>query len=164
MRRPFLMLSVLLLASMVTGQNVKENYYDGEFFFAEEDYEEALYAFNQVYKSGYRNNANINYRMGICLLQISGRKTEAIPYLETAVESISERFREGSMKEMNAPPDALLYLGNAYRINVELEKAREKYNEYDLFLGPKHVLQKAYTKKQIESCDNAVIAMKRFDG
>ena len=40
MRRSFLMLSVILLTSMVAGQNVKEDYYDGEFFFAEEDYEE----------------------------------------------------------------------------------------------------------------------------
>jgi len=153
-------LSVLLFALMVSGQQVKEDYYDGEFFFAEEDYEEALYAFNQVYKNGFQNNANINYRVGVCLLQIPGRKTEAIPFLETAVESISDRYREGSLKEMNAPPDALLYLGNAYRINLELDKAREKYGEYDLFLGPKNVLQKAFTEKQIESCDNAVEAIK----
>lgn len=159
MRRPLLMLSVLLLASIVHGQNIKEDYYDGEFFFAEEDYEEALYAFNKVYQRGYQDNANINYRMGVCLLQIQGRKTEAIPYLETAVESISERYREGSLKELNAPPDALLYLGNAYRINNELDKACEKYREYDLFLGPRHVMQKAYTDKQIESCENAVVAL-----
>ncbi|MCK5136175.1 MAG: PD40 domain-containing protein [Bacteroidales bacterium] len=159
MRRPFLMLSVLLLASMVAGQNVKEDFYDGEFFFAEEDYEEALYAFNKVYKSGYQDNANINYRMGICLLQIPGRKSEAIPHLEQAVEFISERYREGAFKEVNAPPDALLYLGNAYRINMELEKAREKYGEYDLFLGPRQEMQKAYTDKQIESCGNAVVAI-----
>ncbi len=89
----------------------------------------------------------------------SGRKTEAIPYLETAVASISERYREGSLKELNAPPDALLYLGNAYRINEEFEKAREKYREYELYLGPKNVLQKAYVSKQIESCDNAVLAL-----
>jgi len=159
MRRPFLIISVLLLAAMVSGQNVKEDYYDGEFFLAEEDYEEALYAFNKVYQKGYEENANINYRMGICLLQIPGRKTEAIPYLETAVASISERYKEGSLKEINAPPDALLYLGNAYRINEELEKAREKYGEYELFLGPRHELQRAFTNKQIESCNNAAVAI-----
>jgi len=149
-----------LLSVSVIAQNVKVDYYDGEFFFAEEDYEEALYAFNKVYKSGYQNNANVNYRVGVCLLRIPGRKPEAIPYLETAVKSISERHKEGSLKEMNAPPDALLYLGNAYRINEEFDKAREKYSEYEQFLSPKENLQKAYTDKQIESLSNAELAIK----
>ncbi len=153
------MLSVILLASMVAGQNVKENYYDGEFFLAEEDYEEAFYAFNKVYKNGYQDNANVNYRMGICLLQIPGRKTEAIPHLKKAAESISERHREGSFREVNAPPDVLLYLGNAYRINMDLEKACQKYQEYAEYLGPKETMQNAFVKKQIESCGNAAVAI-----
>ncbi len=74
MRRLFLIISVLLFAAMVSGQNVKEDFFDGEFFFAEEDYEEALYAYNKVYNNGYEENANINYRIGTCLLQILRKK------------------------------------------------------------------------------------------
>ncbi len=159
MRRVFLMLPIILLASLVAGQNAKENYLDGEFFFAQEDYEEALYAFTQVYKEGYQNNANINYRMGVCLLRIPGRKTEAIPYLEMASGSITDRYKEGNFKETSVPSDVLLYLGNAYRINMELDKAKEKYREYLTYLDPDDELMKAYTNKQIESCDNAVAAM-----
>lgn len=159
MRRVFLMLSMLLLSALVIGQNAKENYLDGEFFFAQEDYEEALYAFTQTYKDGYQDNANINFRMGVCLLQIPGRKTESIPHLEIAVGSISERYKEANFKESNAPPDALLYLGNAYRINMELDKAKEKYREYLALVDPKNELLITYAEKQIESCDNAVAAM-----
>jgi outer membrane protein OmpA-like peptidoglycan-associated protein/tetratricopeptide (TPR) repeat protein len=160
MKRSFLILSVLVLAQFAMGQDVKEDFYDAEFFFAQEEYEEALYIFEKVYNRGYQDNANINYRIGICLLEIPGRKTEAIPFLEKAVGSISERYREGSLNEENAPPDALLYLGNAYRINEDLEKACEAYREYqEKYIEDKSDIQRIYAEKQIESCHNASEAL-----
>ncbi|MFO7934435.1 MAG: OmpA family protein [Bacteroidales bacterium] len=159
MKRPFLMLSVLLLASFAAGQDVKEDFYDAEFFFAQEEYQEALYIFQKVYDNGYQDNANINYRIGVCLLEIPGRKPEAIPYLEKAAQSISERYREGSLKEENAPPDALLFLGNAYRIDEQLDKACENYRAYLEYLGKRDDIQRIYTEKQIESCQNAKTAL-----
>jgi len=42
---------------------------------------------------------------------------------------------------------------------MELDKAKEKYREYLTYLDPDDELMKAYTNKQIESCDNAVAAM-----
>ena len=155
MKRVFTVLSFLFIATMIFGQyDPKENFYDGEFFFAEEDYSEALYAFTQVYKEGYQENSNINYRIGICLLNIDGRETEAIPYLETAVKNITERYSEGSFKETAAPPDAWLYLGNALRINHDFQKAINAYNTYLNFTDPDSELA-VYTKLQIEACNKA---------
>ncbi len=159
MRRAFLLLFFSILATLASAQNIKVDFYDGEFFFAEEDYEEALYAFNQVYKRGYQDNAYINYRMGVCLLQILGRKTEAIPYLEKAVGNISPRFKEGKFGEKNAPPDALLYLGNAYRINMEMDKALVKYNEFAQYIDPKDEVTKRFVDQQILSCGNSLVAV-----
>ena len=76
--------------------------------FAEEDYSEALYAFNKVYRRGYEDNANINYRIGVCLINIPGRKTEAIPYLEKAVTNVSDNYKEGSFREERAAIESLL--------------------------------------------------------
>ena len=71
MKRVYAFLSFLLFVAILNGQyDPRENFYDAEFFFAEEDYAEALYAFSQVYKEGYQENANINYRIGICLLEL----------------------------------------------------------------------------------------------
>ena len=89
MRRLYLFTALCLLSSMILAQNIKVDFNDGEFFLAQEDYEEALYAFGKVYNKGHQDNAYINYRMGMCLLNITGRKTESIPYLEKAEESIS---------------------------------------------------------------------------
>ena len=159
MRRPLLLIFFSILATMATAQDVKVDFYDGEFFFAEEDYEEALYAFNQVYNRDYEDNAYINYRIGQCLLQIPGRKTESIPYLEKAVTNISSRSKEGKFDEQYSPPDALLYLGNAYRINQELEKASVQYNDFADHLNPKDVDLKRFVDQQILSCGNAIVSI-----
>ncbi len=159
MRRSFLMLSVILLTTIVAGQDVKQDFADGEFFIAAEEYEEALYTFTKVYAGGYQDNANINYRMGMCLLQIQGRKTESIPYLEKAVGSVSEKYSEGSLKETNAPVDAHLLLGNAYRINMEFEKACEQYRLYEEYVGTSGTIEGNYANQQITSCSNAVVAI-----
>jgi outer membrane protein OmpA-like peptidoglycan-associated protein len=159
MRRLLLFTSFCLLSSLILAQNVRVDFNDGEFFLAEEDYEEALYAFGKVYNNGYKDNAYINYRMGQCLINIPGRKTESIPYLEKAIQSISEKVREGRFGEENAPPDALLYLGNAYRINMEIDKAIEKYNEFANYIDSKDVILQAYVDQQIVACGNALVGI-----
>lgn len=154
------MFSFLMITAFLFGQyDPKENFYDAEFFFAEEDYAEALYAFTQVYKDGFQENSNINYRIGICLLQIDGRKAEAVPYLEKAIENITEKYREGNFKEDQAPPDAYLYLGNAYRINNNFQKAIESYQ---LFLEFENLqaVQREYAEIQIEASNSAIEALK----
>ncbi len=157
MRRLFLFASFCLLSSLILAQNVKVDFNDGEFFLAEEDYEEALYAFGKVYNKGYQDNAYINYRMGLCLINTPGRKTESIPYLEKAEQSISTSVKEGKFDEEDAPPDALLYLGNAYRINMEIDKAIEKYNSFAKYIDPKDVSLQAYVDQQIVACGNALV-------
>ena len=77
MKRYTFLLPIIFFSTLLFGQNdIKEDFYDAEFFLAEEEYEEAWYAFNKVYNKGYQDNANINYRIGECLLNIPGRKTE----------------------------------------------------------------------------------------
>ena len=110
-----------------------------------------------MYNKGYQDNAYINYRMGLCLINIPGRKTESIPYLEKAEQSISTNVKEGKFDEQDAPPDALLYLGNAYRINMEIDKAIEKYNAFAKYIDPKDVTLQAYVDQQIVACGNALV-------
>ena len=158
MRRLLLLASICLLSTLTFAQNTKVDFNDGEFFLAQEDYEEALYAFGKVHDRGYQDNAYINYRMGLCLLQIPGRKTESIPYLEKAERSISTSVKLGKFDQEDAPPDALLYLGNAYRINMEIDRAIEKYNEFAKYIDPKDETLQAYVDQQIVACGNALVA------
>ncbi len=70
---------------------------DGEYFFLSDDYEEALYSYNTLYKRGYADNGNINYRIGQCYINIPGEKGKSISYLEKAVKTMTNRYTEWSL-------------------------------------------------------------------
>ncbi len=134
---------------------LRDIFYEAEFWLVEESYPDALMEYQKLYIRGYEYNANINYRIGICYLNIPGEKAKAIPYLEKAVRTITERYKEGIFKETNAPIDAWLYMGNAYRIANELDKAVESYNKYRDLLDDDNSEMAMYADKQIEACNNA---------
>lgn len=138
-------------------EKIREYFYDGEFFLVEEEYEDALFAYKKVYNAGYQDYASINYRIGVCLLNIPGRKEEATPYLEKAVDDVTERYREGVFRENQAPVDAWLYLGNAYRIRNELDKACNSYKKYQNLVEDEE--SKLFAQSQIDACQKAMEAM-----
>lgn len=139
--------------------DIQLNFYDGEFFLAEEEYRDALLAFQKVYNAGYEDNANINYRIGICYLNLPGEKEKAIPYLEKAVTNISDNYREGSLNEKSADLDAWLFLGNAYRIANQLNKSCNAYKEYIETTDDPGSKEVVFAQKQIEACERAKKAM-----
>ncbi len=134
---------------------LREYFIDAEFFLTQEYYVDALSDFLQVYKRGYQNNANINYRIGICYLNIPGQKDKSIPYFELAKQSVSLKYKDGNLKEKNAPIDVYLYLGNAYRVNNRLTEAIASYKQYKELLPDDENNLHKYVDKQIEACNIA---------
>lgn len=134
---------------------LREYFIDAEFFLAQEFYLDALSDFLQVYRRGYQENANINYRIGICYLNIPGQKDKSVPYLEKASKSVSQNYKESNLKEENAPIDVYLYLGNAYRVNNRLPDAIASYKQYKELLPDDEVNLHKYADKQIEACNIA---------
>jgi outer membrane protein OmpA-like peptidoglycan-associated protein/ribosomal protein L24E len=147
--------------SQEAAQNLKEVFLDAEYFLLNENYVEALYSYNVVYKRGYAENGNINYRIGQCYLNIPGDKAKAIPYLEKASEKANLKFTEGSFKEVNAPLDVFFLLGNAYRINNQTNKAIAAYQKYKELIGPKNQMGLRLADKEIDACKLAVEMMKK---
>lgn len=165
MKRLIILLTgVIILSTGIVFSQTEEdrvNFLDGEFFFAEEDYAEALVAFRKVYKGEFVNNANLNYLIGSCYLRINGQKDKAIPYLEKATTNISENYTEGSFKEERAPQHSFLLLGNAYRIAENLDKACENYNKYLSLLKENQLYERKYTSQQLENCARAKDAISK---
>jgi hypothetical protein len=122
------LLSVYYLPAQET-TGPEELFSDGEFFFAIEEYQEALYNYLQLLKQ-FPDNANFNFKAGMTYLQIPGEEHLAIPYLEKAIKQTTIKYKKRSFEEENAPHYAYFYLGNAYRINNQLEKALETYQEF----------------------------------
>jgi outer membrane protein OmpA-like peptidoglycan-associated protein/tetratricopeptide (TPR) repeat protein len=143
----------------------KETFEDGEYFFISEDYTEALSSYLRLYKRGFKNNANLNYRIGICYLESNTEKDKSIEFLEKAVTKVSDKYEEGSIKETNAPYDAYLFLGNAYRINMQLDKAITAYGKFITLSSVEKKSEKdvnankTWAQSQIEACKRAKTAI-----
>lgn len=137
---------------------MKEDFYEAEMFILYEEYEDALPLYMGLAKIDPRNS-NYKYRIGQCLINIPGRKQDAVSYLEAAVKDINPGYREGRFKETKAPYDAYYYLANAYRINNQLDKALATYELFKNNIDTK-VYNPQIVDQQIESCRNAVELMK----
>ncbi len=136
-------------------KNFKKIFTEGNYFYYREDYKDALSLFKQLYKE-QPDNANINYKIGSCYLNIPTLPNEqAIPYLEQAVKNITKNYKEGSHQEEAAPIDAYFYLGEAYHVNNKLEKAQSTYKKYKELIEVKDIATIDYINKQIEACNIA---------
>lgn len=141
------------VAQELDKEAIRMNFMEGESWLLFEEYADALPYYRTLLET-YPDNDNYNYRMGICYLNIPGEKAKAIPYLEKAIRNIDPKYREGSLKEDQAPPDVYFYLGRAYRVNNQLDKAIEAFMEFKKILDPK-VYNEEVVDKQIEACEYA---------
>lgn len=156
MKQTLLLFPVILFALSGYSQKkeipLRDYFNDAEFFFVSEEYPDALHDYLELYNKGYANNANINYRLGVCYLNIPGQKQKSIDYLRIATKNASNKYTGSTMKEQYAPMDAFLYLGNAYRINNQLDSAIDWYSRYIQKLPEQAKAERTYAKKQIETC------------
>lgn len=135
-------------------RNLQKTFLETEYFFLNEDYQDALPFYLQLYKK-MPDNANLAYRIGTCYINIPGKKDQAIEYLETASKNMSARHREGTLKEKTAPYDAMYILGKAFLVNYQFEKARDAFKKYSELLSPDDRENLDFLKHEIESCDKA---------
>jgi outer membrane protein OmpA-like peptidoglycan-associated protein len=136
-------------------KDFKKIFTEANYFYYREDYKDALSLFKQLYKEN-QDNANINYKIGNCFLNISNLPNEkAIPYLEKAVKNITKNYKEGSYREEAAPVDAYFYLGKAYHVNNKLEKAKATYKKYKDLINVEDIATIDFVNKQIEACNTA---------
>ncbi len=145
-----LLFPVLTLAQRDSARNV---WLDAESWLLFEEYGEALPLYESLLKSDPGND-NLNYKIGICLLNDPYQKDKAIQYLLDASHNINPSYKENSLKERTAPPDVLYYLGNAYLVNELLEAAIESYEEF-LEVMDHAVYDEELVLTQIRSCRNA---------
>ena len=156
--KKFILILLIFLPSInnITAQlrlENRNNFFEAESWMLFEEYRDALPLYQQLLRID-PDNANYKYRIGQCYLNISGEKDKAISYLEDAVKNINQRYREGNFNEKSAPPDALFYLGYAYRVNNQLDKAIEAYRLFKRSMNNR-IYDSTIVNLQIQSCYNA---------
>ncbi len=131
---------------------------DGDFFFLDEDYQEAIFYYLKLVETD-RMNANIQYRIGQCYLNIPGEEHKAIPFLEKAIEKTTEKYRErsSSADETSAPLHALFFLARAYHYNNELDKALDMYNRFKAMPQFEGNYNVSMVDAEISACEKAKI-------
>ena len=153
--------TLIFVCSLTTGQSItepEELFEEGQFFFVRKDYKEALYFFKQLHKTD-ETNANFNFKVGECYLNIQGQEHLAVPYFEVASKkTVPKRdYKSKDFKERNAPLHALFYLGNAYRMAGDLENALRAYRTFidsPYFYGNYNF---GVVEGEMESCERAKI-------
>lgn len=159
MKRTFFIFFILVLglnlAFTQSKSLIKKFFVQAESHYLFGEYELA----NPLYLSLYdlqQENANIQYKIGNCYLNIPFEQTKAISYLELSVANTNYNAKEESFKETQAPLDAYFSLGNAYRVNNELDKAIATYKKFkDLLVARDEVINADFIDLQILACQNA---------
>ncbi len=146
----FLLAPTLIFAQRDSVRNV---FLDAESWFLFEEYSEALPLYESLLKSDPGND-NLNYKIGICLLNDPYQKDKAIQHLLDASKNINPDYKQNNFKERTAPPDVLYYLGTAYLVNELLNQAIESYEEF-LEVMDHDVYDEELVLAQIQSCRNA---------
>ncbi|HCT31476.1 MAG TPA: hypothetical protein DIW31_12295 [Bacteroidales bacterium] len=158
MRNSGLVLFLSIFISLnVFGQ--KDSYFkrvfvDAEYYLLYEEYRDALPLYLEI-KRSFPNNANIDFRIGQCYLNIPNEKSKSIPYFEKAIAKISEKYREGYFTEMNAPKEAYLLYGRALRINGDFDIALEAFNAYKQLISPNDKAERYVVDVEIQSIEVA---------
>ncbi len=153
--RKLLYLIVALFLFTVSGTAQRASYFkrvfiDAEYYLLYEDYSDALPLYQELLNT-YPNNANINYRIGLCYLNISGEKKRSIPYFEKAKRFISQDYKEGYFSEDKAPREVYLHYGRALRIAENFDAANEAFTKYSQLLTGSDTEQKAIVTKEINA-------------
>ncbi|MRR20747.1 hypothetical protein EG827_11230, partial [bacterium] len=161
MKRLAVLLLILSIGYTARSQDnirLQEAYYEAEYFLMRGDYSDALPYYQGIY-AAMPENASIAFRLGLCYLNIDGSKNLAIEYLEKASQKVTAKYREGSLRQTEAPYEAIFFLGDAYRINYMFEKAREAYARYRETLLQSDVENLLFVDQQIAACNQAPALM-----
>ena len=155
-RSPWLFISLFFCISIYAQDTkvLQETFLEAEYFLMSEDYSDALAFYLQLYEK-LPENSNLAYRIGVCYLNIPGKKNLSIDYLETAVKNMSAKHKEGSISQIAAPYDALYNLGKAYRINFMFDKAKDAFVRYLGTLLPDDRQNLDFINHEIKVCDTA---------
>ncbi|MCX6325928.1 MAG: OmpA family protein [Bacteroidia bacterium] len=125
------------------------------FYYYDEDYEKAAGMYESLLKI-YPDNLNLSAKLGICYLNIDGKKAEALKFLVKASSNVVSNDKEYIEYGDKAPLDTYLYLAIVYQQNDSLQKAVSLYYDANKKLGGTEIFRKEYIDNQIRNCKYAM--------
>ncbi len=148
------LLPVSMAMAQMSRAQFNEKFFEANQLMEEKLWNSAIDIWNELIPND-QYNANVNYKLGYSYLQTSNRKLKSLPFLKTAnSEEVYLGYDPYDPSESRPPAEALFYLGKAYHLNYEMDKAIDSYNLLISKLSAKHFLV-AKAKREIEMCEEA---------
>ncbi|MCB0429029.1 MAG: OmpA family protein [Flavobacteriales bacterium] len=118
------------------------------------DFQQALPYYLRLIKTD-PENANFNYKVGMCYLHSPSDQGKAIPYFKKAILHTTPKYHVNSFKETNAPDDAFYYVAQAFHLGNQIDSALYYYDKFKPLIEEKvpHLLPEV--ARQVKMCQNA---------
>ncbi|MGC9332067.1 MAG: OmpA family protein [Bacteroidales bacterium] len=145
-----------LMVSVITlhAQSDKRLWKEAEQSLVVHDYRNARINYNMLLERD-EDNANYAFKIGYCYLHEEKENNVqlAIKYLEKARENISTQYSD-NFRETKAPAETEYFLGVAYRLQADYQKALEHFKKYKSYGEYKlDGLNEELIDREISSCE-----------
>jgi outer membrane protein OmpA-like peptidoglycan-associated protein/tetratricopeptide (TPR) repeat protein len=130
------------------------------FYYYDQNYEKAAEMYKDILKT-YPDNSNLNAKLGICYLNVDGKKADALHLLQKASKNIVRNDKDYLEYGDQAPLDTYLYLAIAYHKNDSLEKAITLFYDAKKKLSGTKIFRDEYIDTEIRDCRYALEMKKK---
>ncbi len=98
------------------------------------------------------NNANWNFKLGICYLNSPTQYSKSIGSFEKAIKNCSSNSNDDAFKEEKAPLSSYLYLADSYHRNYRFDEAIATYTKYKEFISERDKEKRNLIDHKIQVC------------
>ncbi|MEO6883512.1 MAG: OmpA family protein [Bacteroidia bacterium] len=163
MKKIYFIFTIVALTAATTvfakakDKDQKKDFQKAEDLFNNNLFSQALPIYLSI-DSTEKDNYNLDFKIGVCYLNAPIDNEKSVPYLERAAANTSADYKEGSLKEKNAPIEASYFLGRAYHLNYQFDSAIAQFQKYKTFLDSvKDKSIEADVNHQIDMCNTGKI-------
>jgi len=131
--------------------NSRRKYQLAEQFLANGNYSKAAVIYKELLDKAERN-ADLNFKLGLCYLNISSQKEKSVGLIEKAIRYTSAKN--------NVSLDVYFNLAKAYHSNYQFREALKVNNDLLQIISPQNTVFRNEIKREIKMCKNGLELVK----
>ncbi|NOU60245.1 PD40 domain-containing protein [Marinifilum caeruleilacunae] len=134
-------------------QKIKDRrkYQIAEKFLANGNYSKAAGIYKELLEQASRN-ADLNFKLGLCYLNIVSEKDKSVGLLEKSIQYTSSKN--------NVPMDVYYNLAKAYHTNYQFREALKVYKDLLQIISPQNTAFRNEIQREIKMCKNGLDLVK----
>lgn len=129
----------------------RKKYHLAEKLLGNHNYTKAAAIYEELLQESSRN-ANLNYKLGLCYLNIVSKKDKSVGLLEKSIQYTSSRN--------NVSMDVYFNLAKAYHANYQFRESIKVYKDLLQIISPQNTSFRNDIQREIQMCENGIELMK----